>query len=136
VILTTSSRAPAALEGRIERHLAERLGYAVPTYLRTPAELAVVARQRPFGAVELRAKGPALYIGFVKKAPGSGVRKKLLELKSATDELHVRGREVYWLRRARSMENLRLMAQLDRALGMPVTFRNLNTVEKLAAMHA
>ena len=136
VILTTTSRAPAALEGKIERHLARRLGYAVPTHLRTPAELAVVASRKPFGQVALSAKGAAMYIGFVAKAPGPGVKDKLVALKSATDEIQILGREVYWLRRVRSMENLRLMAKLDKALGMPVTFRNLNTVEKLAAMHA
>jgi uncharacterized protein (DUF1697 family) len=136
VIFTSSSRSPQALEARIERHLLAELGYAVPTFLRTPAELAEVVRKRPFRDVALSAKGTALYVGFVGAAPGPGVRKTFLGMKSAADEFEIRGREVYWLCRGRMMESLYSGAQLERALGMPATFRNLNTVEKLAARHA
>ena len=136
VIFTAASHSPAALEARIEAHLVQSLGYAVPTFLRTPGELGAVARQKPFGDVALSAKGAAMYIGFVAQPPGAAVRKKFLGMKSATDEFQVRGREVYWLCHRRMMESLYSGAQIEKALGMLVTFRNRNTVEKLAANHA
>ena len=135
VIFTSPSRSPRALEGRIERHLLDALGYAVPTFLRTPAELAEVVRKRPFRDVALSAKGAALYVGFVAAAPGPAVKKAFLGMKSAADEFEVRGREVYWLCHKRMMESLYSGPQIEKALGTPVTFRNLNTVENLAAKH-
>ncbi len=136
VIFTAASRSPAALEAKIGALLGQRLGYAVPTFLRTPAELALVARQRPFGDVALSAKGAAMYVGFVAQPPEAVVRKKFLGMKCATDEFQIRGREVYWLCHKRMMESLYSGAQIEKALGVPVTFRNLNTVEKLATKHA
>ncbi len=136
VIFTAASRSPKALEERIERHLKERLGHVVPAFLRTPAGLAEVARQKPFGRVELSPKGAFLYVGFLKEAPGTAVRRRVMELGSETNAFHVRGREVYWLCRKRSMKALTCMARLERALGAPVTFRMETTVVKLAARHA
>jgi uncharacterized protein (DUF1697 family) len=136
VIFTAASRNTKALEGRIGSHLEKRLGHAVPAFLRTPAELAEVARQRPFGKVELSPKGAAMYVGFLKQAPGAARKQRVMELSSDANAFHVRGREVYWLCRERSTESLTSMARLEKALGMPVTFRNETTVNKIAARHA
>jgi len=135
VIFTAASPSPKALEGRIEEHLQQNLGHAVPTFLRTPAELADVARQRPFGKVELSPKGAFLYVGFLKEAPGAAAKRRVMELSSETNAFHVRSREVYWLCRERSMRALTCMARLEKALGVPVTFRNRTTVVKIAARH-
>ncbi|WP_380284846.1 DUF1697 domain-containing protein [Kitasatospora purpeofusca] len=43
----------AALTGRIERHLEERLGYAVPVLLRTVDEVQAVLDAEPFAGVEV-----------------------------------------------------------------------------------
>lgn len=43
----------AALAGKIEQHLAASLGYAVPTFLRTVAEVEQVLRLAPFDQIEL-----------------------------------------------------------------------------------
>ncbi len=51
VIFTSAARTAAPLEAKIEAHLERRLGYAVPTFLRTPAELAAVG---PRAAVSRR----------------------------------------------------------------------------------
>ncbi len=136
VIFTAAARAPAPLEAKIAAHLERRLGYAVPTFLRTPSELADVARARPFREVPLSNKGAALYVGFVSEAPASGVRKTLRGMKCATDEFEILGREVFWLCHKRMLESAYSGAQLEKALGTPATFRNINTVEKLAAKHA
>ncbi len=136
VIFASASRGAAALEAKIAAHLERRLGYAVPTFLRTPAELADVVRARPFREVPLSNKGAALYVGFVSEAPAAGIRKTLRGMKCATDEFEIRGREVFWLSHKRMLESLYSGAQLEKALGMPATFRNINTVEKLAAKHA
>ena len=136
VVFTSSSRSPKALEARIERHLLEELGYAVPTFLRTPEELAAIVRRRPFRDVALSAKGAALYVGFTAAPPGPAVRRTFLGMKSPMDEFEIVGREVYWLCHERMLESLYSGAKLEKTLGTPATFRNINTVEKLAAKHA
>ena len=136
VIFVSGSRSPQALEKKITAHLGKALGYAVPTFLRTPAELAAVARHRPFGDVGLSPEGPGLYVGFTPVAPGAEAKKRLAALKCPTDEFHVRGREVFWLCRKRMTGSMYSGAQLEKAVGMPLTFRSRTTVEKLAALHA
>ena len=42
----------AALESSIERHLHERLGYAVPTFVRPGAAVVKIAALEPFGELE------------------------------------------------------------------------------------
>jgi len=136
VIFTAASRNPKVLEGRIEEHLQQKLGYAAPAFLRTPSELADVARQRPFGKVELSPKGAFLYVGFLKEAPDAAAKRRVTELGSETNAFHVRSREVYWLCRERSMKALTCLARLEKALGVPVTFRMETTVGKIAARHS
>ena len=51
---------------------------------------------------------------------------------TGTDEFHVHGREVYWLCRGRTSDSKFSGALLEKALGMPATFRNVTTVRKLA----
>ncbi|NUO79794.1 DUF1697 domain-containing protein, partial [candidate division KSB1 bacterium] len=53
VIFTSPSKSTKALEKKIEKHLHESLGYEVATFIRTTAELAVVAQYKPFSATEL-----------------------------------------------------------------------------------
>ena len=135
VIFTSAARTAAPLEAKIAAHLERRLGYAVPTFLRTPAEVAAAIRSRPFRDVPLSAKGAALYVGFVSREPSAAVRKAFLGMKCPTDEFQIRGREVFWLSHKRMLESAYSGAQLEKALGMPATFRNITSLEKLSARH-
>jgi uncharacterized protein (DUF1697 family) len=75
----------------------------------------------------------SLYIGFVGASPEEEVTKKLMTYRSDIDELHVSGREVYWLCRSRMSESAFSGALTEKTLRMPATFRNVTTVRKLAA---
>jgi uncharacterized protein (DUF1697 family) len=75
----------------------------------------------------------ALWIAFLKREPARAAADALLAVRCPTDEFHIRGREVYWLRRATSTES-KFTGSLDKILGMPVTARNITTVRKLAGM--
>jgi uncharacterized protein (DUF1697 family) len=48
------------------------------------------------------------------------------------DEFAVHGREMYWLCRTRLSDSTVTGPQLQKALGVPVTRRNISTVRKLA----
>lgn len=130
VIFESPAEDGRALEQQIETHLRQALGYQVATFLRTPAELAAVAAHQPFPAAEV--DGNMLYIGFVQTPPGDDARQKLLALQTPLDEFHIDGRELYWLCRTSISQSALSGAKIERALGMPITLRNVTTVCKLA----
>jgi uncharacterized protein (DUF1697 family) len=134
VVFDSPARAADALERRIEQQVEQALGYEVATFLRSPAEVAAVAVYQPFGVGPVEA-GHALSVGFLKTPATEAGRQKLLSLATPTDQLHVNGREMYWLYRARSSDSVISGARLERALGGPVTLRNATTVRKLAAKY-
>lgn len=49
IFATSKREAEAKLAERVEAELDERLGYDVPVFLRSAAEVAAVAAQEPFG---------------------------------------------------------------------------------------
>ena len=119
----------AELEARIERELRGALGYEVATFLRTPTEVAEAAAYVPIEDVQ------ALSIGFTRAEPDGDARARLAALETGVDTFHARGRELYWASRVRLGESKMTNARLEKALGMPVTFRNVTTVHKLAAKY-
>ncbi len=120
------------LELQIEGHLKESLGYAVTTFLRTPAEVAHAAAYQPFPDAP---EDSTLYVGFLAASPSAEVQAKVVGCCTAIDEFHVHEREVYWLCHGRFSDSPFSGAKLEIALGMPTTLRNLTTVRKLAAKY-
>jgi uncharacterized protein (DUF1697 family) len=133
VLFDAAPRASRALEQRIEQHLREALGFEVATFLRSPAELRAIIEHDAFPSSVVRS-AHALWIGFLKEPPTAAARDRVLALAGATDDFHVQGREIYWLRRVTSSKALVSGSAVERALGGPMTARNVSTVRKLAAL--
>ncbi len=131
VIFRCSTKDPAKVEDKIEAAIQSALGYPATTMLRTVDEVAAVAKYQAFPAHDVGRS--SLYVGFLKVAPAAGAIKKALAMRTEIDDLHVRGREVYWLARKNIQEATITGAALEKALVTPVTFRNINTVRRLAA---
>jgi uncharacterized protein (DUF1697 family) len=126
-----------ALEAQIEQHLKAALGYEVKTFVRSPAELAAIAAYRPFPAADMEAEGNALYVAFLPGPPPGEVQHKVLALQTPTDEFNFHDRELYWLLRTKLSESsLFSGSTLEKALGVPITMRNITTVRKMAARFA
>jgi uncharacterized protein (DUF1697 family) len=134
VIFDTPETDAAALERRIERHLRDALGYAVATFLRTPAELAAVAQYQPFPDVVPEGEG-GLFVSFLPMPPGEQGRHKVAALCAPTDDFAIHERELYWLCRTRISDSRVSGALLEKTLGLPATLRNVTTVRKLAAKY-
>lgn len=130
VVFETAEGDAAALEGRIEAHLRKALGYAVDTFVRATEEVAAVAEHSPFPGDG--AEGATLYVLFLKSEPGAEARKKVEALATEVDSFHLHGRELYWLARKKMSESAISGATLEKALGMPGTMRNVNTVRRMA----
>lgn len=132
-VIFSSPKPADALAERIEKSLHSTLGYPVVSMLRTVEDVAVVARHEAFSpAVTASA---SLYVGFMRDAAAPSGVAKAMALQTAVDSLHVRGREVYWLARKNIAESSITGAAIEKALQTPVTFRNINTVRRLAAKY-
>ncbi|MDQ3667543.1 MAG: DUF1697 domain-containing protein [Acidobacteriota bacterium] len=136
VIFDSPSQSTKTLERKIESLLRETLGYAVATFVRSTPEVENIAKYKPFEDSELDADGNALYIAFTADEPSTESKRKLLTFVTEVDDFQVYGREVYWLSRKKISESKFSGAQLERALGMPATIRNANTVKKIAFKYA
>jgi uncharacterized protein (DUF1697 family) len=135
VIFDSKTRNTKTLEAKIEKHLQAQLGYAVTTFIRATSELAEVANYSPFSKAELNAHGNSLYVGFLAAEPSKEAGKKVLSLSGPTNDFAVHGRELYWLIRSSFSESVVSGALLEKTLGMPATFRNVNTVRRIAAKY-
>jgi uncharacterized protein (DUF1697 family) len=114
-----------ALEAEIQR----TFGVASTVVLRTAAELKKVAAARPFGADTSRT-----YVAFLAAKPDRDAKSRLATLEAGGDEFELRGRELY-LRYPNGLGKATLTAaRIERALRVPATVRNWNTVTKLVEL--
>ncbi len=131
VIFNSPATDTAAIERRIEAALEKAFGYAVATFVRTPAELAEVAAHMPCSA-DPAAAGGALHIIFLSQPLSAAACKQVSALSAPGDELSARGREVYWGRFGKLSESPLFGRLLDKTVP-PGTMRNRNTVVRLLA---
>ena len=134
VIFDSKSNSTKGLESKIERALEDNLGYNVVTFIRSISELAAVAQYKPFADCD--ADGNVLCISFVADIPSDEAKMRLLSFLTEVDDFHFYGREVYWLRRRKFGESEFPGAKFEKALGMPATMRNSNTVVKIALKYS
>jgi uncharacterized protein (DUF1697 family) len=136
VIFESPAEDLQALEKKIERHLRSELGYEVATFIRSPSEIADIAKYEPFPKAEIAGESASLYIAFLQVPPDKQAQEKLMAFRTDIDDFHVHGREVYWLCRTRMSDSVFSGALLEKTLGLPATMRNSTTVKKLAAKYS
>ena len=131
VIFDSTRASTARLEATIEKQLNDGLGYEVATFLRSEAEVVGAAEHAAFPDEDMT--GSVLYVLFLKSSPSDAAVKKLLSLRTAVDDFHINGRDVYWLQRRAVGESKVAAGTLERALQMSGTARNITTVRRIAA---
>ncbi len=125
-----------AMESRIENHLNEALGYPVKTFLRPPARLEEIASYQPFSLEDLENPSHTLYVGFLQSPPGPEATQKVAALGDSLNQLQIHDCELYWLVYTRLSQSVITGSRLEKALGMPTTLRNLNTIQKIIARYS
>jgi uncharacterized protein (DUF1697 family) len=135
VIFETATKNVKTLERKIERRLREALGYDVAAFIRTDAELAEIANYQPFrqSAIDAAAE---FNIIFLAETLDETFKQKVLALRTDTNDFHVHGREIYWLRRKKQGESTFSTLPLEKTLGRPFTIRGAKTVKKIAVKYA
>jgi uncharacterized protein (DUF1697 family) len=109
-------------------------GFRPAIAVRTAAEIADAIERCPFKA-EAKADPRFVVVGFPANLPTAGAAGRIATVKGAAGErLNLSGRELYVHYPEGQGRSKVTNAVLERALGVPVTVRNWNTVTKLSAM--
>lgn len=130
IVFSSSAKDTASVEKKIEKALKQRLSLGVNVLVRTRDELRNIVVRNPFTG-----KNPdRLHVTFLAKKPVSVPIEKLNTLRTGEEEFAVRGRQVYLflpngIGRSKLSNNF-----LEKALAMPATTRNWNTVTALLEM--
>jgi uncharacterized protein (DUF1697 family) len=99
-------------------------------------ELAAIAERAPFGRAPLEAPVPAsVFIGFLHDAASRDASRQIAALSNKVDTLVADGREVYWFARKGFAESTISYASVEKLLSSQATFRNANTVRRMAAKY-
>jgi uncharacterized protein (DUF1697 family) len=121
-----------AIVDRIETGLGGTLGYEVPVFLRTAAEVREIARHQPFEAELVESSAGKLQVSLLTAKPSAKAKKAVLGLASEVDPLAIRKRELYWLPSGGMLESELDLNAIDAALGIS-TRRTKGTMEQVAA---
>ncbi|MEQ1703413.1 MAG: DUF1697 domain-containing protein, partial [Ilumatobacteraceae bacterium] len=87
-VLFTATGRGAVHEARVQEHLEAALGWPVPTFVRTAAEIVASTDVRPFGVVP---EGHSHMVVFCRTEPSAAPAA------TEVDRFEVVGREVHWL---------------------------------------
>jgi uncharacterized protein (DUF1697 family) len=134
VIFAAAEKGEGALTKMIEHGLGETLGYEVPVFLRTGAEVAAIAAREPFPAKLVEASKGKLQVTLLSRKPTAAARKKVLALATDEDGLALAGRELFWLPSGGTLESELDLKAVDKALGKG-TMRTMGTIDQIAAKH-
>jgi uncharacterized protein (DUF1697 family) len=135
VIFATPKReAESKLAARVEAELGKRLGYDVPVFLRSDAEIAAVAAQKPFPAARVKKSKGKLQVSLLQKKPSATAKKKVLALATDEDLLTISERELYWLPSGGLIESDLDLKAIEKLLGAD-TRRTMGTIEQIAAKY-
>jgi uncharacterized protein (DUF1697 family) len=134
VVFESSESPDRKLEETIERALKDALGYEVATFLRSVPEMTSVLKQQPFNLAGLDSE-VVVYAAFLRSKPSATLRKALSVLNTEINELRVKNREVYWLRRERGKDSELFSVRFGKILGSETTVRNMNTVKRIVAKY-
>jgi uncharacterized protein (DUF1697 family) len=129
VAFDAGRRSDLALQGELEDGLRETLGYEVPTFIRSAAELRAIAAAEPF---DLRGATGKLQVALLHGRPDAAARNEVLALAEADEQLSFAGRELYWLP-ARGVSDSTLDFKRIAELAGPTTVRTMGTIEQIVA---
>ena len=127
VIFTAPDDAPDAVG--IARHLQEQLGWPVPTYTRSDAEVIAAVELLPFGPVP---DGHTHMVAFCATQPSDAIESFV----SDRDSFQVHGADVHWLINGSLMDSQLALPKLAKLLGQPCTTRNMTGLRRMAAVLA
>ena len=116
----------------MEAALESELGFEVPVFVRSAAQLSKIAALEPFSARQLKASKGKLQVAFLPKRPAKAKAAEALALELESDPIALEGTELLWLPAEGTQTSDLHLRGLERAVG-PWTMRTMGTVEQIAS---
>ena len=134
VIFDTKAMPDQRLELKIEKHLESELGYGVAAFVRSIDEIRAISVYQPFSkeAVE---SAHVVNVGFIRESLTPTALELAMAFGTDVDDFHFQGREVYWLTRIPQNESKFPAKKFEKVLGGAATWRNTNTIARIAAKY-
>ena len=133
-VVFSAKGSEAKLTDQIEAGLGKALGYEVPVFLRSAAELSALAAREPFDDAAVKSSKGKLQVALLPRKPTSKAREKALAEATDEDRLAVEGRELYWLPSGGVSDTDLDLKTIEKALG-PWTMRTMGTIEQIVAKY-
>jgi uncharacterized protein (DUF1697 family) len=134
VVFASDAQPQKDLASRIERTLADELGYEVAVFLRTAKQVRAIARHEPFPRKQVAASRGKLQVAMLSSAPSKGARNEVLALATDKDRLVFGDLELYWLPSEGTTDSTLNVTTIEKILG-PTTMRTKGTVDLLSAKY-
>ena len=133
VVFRTRERNLAALPERIAKAIERKFGFRPSVIHRTAAEMSDVVARNPFA--KRRNIDPSKFlVGFLARDPDEEACAKLRAINVGPEEMHFTPRELY-IYFPNGVGRAELSwSTIDRAMKVPITGRNWNSVTRLLAM--
>jgi uncharacterized protein (DUF1697 family) len=132
VIFDAGPESRAKMADRIEKGLADSLGYEVAVFLRTASEIRVIAEHQPFPPELVGASDGKLQVAMLTRKPTDRLRKEVLSLSTDEDRLAFGDRELYWLPSGGIRDSALNFRKVENLLGS-TTMRTKGTLDEMAA---
>jgi uncharacterized protein (DUF1697 family) len=133
-VVFTATETDKAVAKKLADAIEKNHGFRPAIAVRTAAEIAAAVKGNPFQA-ETKADPRYVVVGFLADPPTAGAAARIAAVEGAAGErLKLSGHVLYVHYPEGQGRSKVTNAVLERALGVPVTVRNWNTVTKLAAM--
>jgi uncharacterized protein (DUF1697 family) len=132
VVFRTKAKDLAKLAKQTEDAIERRFGFRPSVILRTTSELRDVVARNPF-TKRADIDGSKFLVTFLATAPRPEVHAELVKVKTAGEEVHLGGCELY-IYFSDGMGRSKLWRAIERTLKKSGTGRNWNTVTRLLEM--
>jgi len=133
VVFKSKLKDERKLASLIEKGIAQRFGFESGVVLRSADELEAVVAANPFAKRKDVHPGKLL-VWFVREAPTAAVRKAVLAVPADPEELKLGEREIYcYFPNGQARPGIK-WASVEKALAVPGTGRNWNSVMQLLDM--
>lgn len=132
VVFSCSAAAARTAVQDIERAVAKDLGVECAVIVRTGAEIAAAVAAAPL--LELVTDPSRFFVGFLAATPSKEAVGRIGSIEEPPDQIRIVGREVYLWCPNGLLDSPITKLGWEKRLGVAVTARNWNTVNKIAAL--
>jgi uncharacterized protein (DUF1697 family) len=134
-VVFDAGREPVAkMTDRIEKEVAESLGYEVAIFLRTASQLRAIANRQPFAPTVVETSKGKLQVMMLSAKPATRTREQVLALANDEDGLVFDDRELYWLPSGGTRDSRLDLKTVEKLLGATTT-RTKGTIEQLTGKY-